>query len=77
MSAVESEIAATAGSPVKKVATATSEPTKENGHAGINGDAPSPPKTEEKYVGIFIREICIHIMVFDTILRLFIVYCCT
>jgi len=48
MSAVESEIAATAGSPVKKVATATSEPTKENGHAGINGDAPSPPKTEEK-----------------------------
>jgi len=48
MSAVESEIAATAGSPVKKVATATSEPTKENGHAGINGDAPSPQKTEEK-----------------------------
>ena len=48
MSAVESEIAATAGSPVKKVATATSEPTKENGHAGINVDAPSPPKTEEK-----------------------------
>ena len=46
MSAVESEIAATAGSPVKKVATATSEPI--NGHAGINGDAPSPQKTEEK-----------------------------
>ena len=46
MSAVESEIAATAGSPVKKVAT--SEPIKENGHAGINGDAPSPQKTEEK-----------------------------
>ena len=44
MSAVESEIAATAGSPVKKVAT--SEPI--NGHAGINGDAPSPQKTEEK-----------------------------
>ena len=41
MSAVESEIAATAGSPVKKVAT--SEPIKE-----INGDAPSPQKTEEK-----------------------------
>jgi len=48
MSAVESEIAATAGSPVKKVATATSGPTKENGHAGINGDAPSPQKPEEK-----------------------------
>ena len=47
MSAVESEIAATAGSPVKKVAT--SEPIKEkiNGHAGINGDAPSPHKTDE------------------------------
>lgn len=51
MSAVESEIAATAGSPVKKVETtsaATSEPIKENGHAGKNGDAPSPQKTDEK-----------------------------
>lgn len=51
MSAVESEIAATAGSPVKKVvetSAATSEPIKENGHAGINGDAPSPQKAEEK-----------------------------
>merc|ERR1739838_255207 len=48
MSTVESEIAATAGSPVKKVATATSEPIKENRHAGKNGDAPSPQKTEEK-----------------------------
>jgi hypothetical protein len=45
MSAVESEIAATAGSPVKKVAmtsAATSEPIEEN------GDAPSPQKTDEK-----------------------------
>lgn len=51
MSAVESEIAATAGSPVKKVAmtsAATSEPIKENGDAGKNGDAPSPQKTDEK-----------------------------
>jgi len=51
MSAVESEVAATAGSPVKKVETtsaATSEPIKENGHAGKNGDAPSPQKTDEK-----------------------------
>jgi len=47
MSAVESEIAATAGSPVKKVAM-TSEPIKENGHAGKNGDATSPQKTDEK-----------------------------
>lgn len=51
MSAVESEIAATAGSPVKKVAmtsAATSEPIKENGDAGKNGDSPSPQKTDEK-----------------------------
>ena len=51
MSAVESEIAATAGSPVKKVVettAATSEPTKINGHAGSNGDASSPQKTDEK-----------------------------
>jgi len=47
MSAVESEIAATAGSPVKKVAM-TSEPIKENGHAGKNGHATSPQKTDEK-----------------------------
>ena len=50
MSAVESEIAATAGSPVKKVATATSEPIQENGHAGKNGDAPSPQNRRNKYL---------------------------
>jgi len=49
MSAIESEIAATAGSPVKKVAMTSAATTEKiNGHAGINGDAPSPQKTDEK-----------------------------
>ena len=48
MSAVEAEVAATAGSPVKKVETtetveAAKEKVEENGH-GKNGDAASPQK---------------------------------
>jgi len=51
MSAVEAEVAATAGSPVKKVenadtAEAAKEKVEENGH-GKNGDAASPQKEKD------------------------------
>ena len=54
MSAMESEVAATAGSPVKKVADLkadikqTEEPEKKPAENGTNGHTKSPVKEDDK-----------------------------